>query len=258
MYHTKRRISSQAILLYIITMISLVLFELVGWSSELERLVSRAVIPLAERTAFQVRVVTAPLSSIAVAYRAQTNLEVLQQNHAVALAKLSQLEQLEKENEELRQLIENRHLDLSERIVVTPIASYTQPTLSAGAEQGVRTGQLVSSNGVLLGRVRSVSDRQAAVELLIQPSVENVIVQLETGEQGVLEGRGSFAVVTHLQQGTQVEAGMRITTLGQPGIPQGILVGVVGRTLTDPTAPFVTAQIDQLTSFYTAALVEVW
>jgi len=246
-------------LVYALTILAVFLMELVGWAEPIERQMGRLLTPLSERAAYSVRVALSPLGTLAHSYRSELELAELRVQHGAALAKLTELERVEQENVELRQLIQNRHLDLTERIVASAITSYVQPTISAGSEDGVRVGQLVGSNGVLLGRVRETSERQATVELLTAPNTEEqLLVVLESGLQGVIKGNGRFAVVTHLARTAQTQPGERVMTLGQPGVRAGILVGVVGQVVHSSTEPFTTVRLEQPESFYSVSIVEVW
>lgn len=231
----------------------------VGIVVPVERAIGRVVIPLAERSAYAVRVALSPLSVLAQSYRARSELEQLQKDHAIALSELSQLERVREENEALRRMLENRHLELKERSIAAPIVSYTQPTISAGTEQGVREGQLVSAGGVLLGTIDEVRDRQATVLLFTQPRrTEQVLVQTASGAEGILQGRGSYAVISHLSWLDPVVRGERVVTIGQPGIPAGELVGIVGQSVSDETEPFHSVRLEQLETFYKTPFVEVW
>lgn len=247
------------VLVYGLTILAVFLIELVGWAEPVERTLGRMLTPLSEQAAYSVRVVLSPLGAMAHSYRSEVELSELRVQHGAALAKLTELERVEAENVALRQLIQNRHIDLTERIVASAITSYVQPTISAGSEDGVRPGQLVGSNGVLLGRVRQVSERQSSVELLTSPNAEEqLLVVLESGSQGVIKGNGRFAVVTHVSRTAEIQLGERVITLGQPGVPAGVLVGVVGQLVHASTEPFTTVRLEQPQSFYSVSIVEVW
>jgi rod shape-determining protein MreC len=210
-----------------------------------------------EVTSF-VKFVEQPLYILNGMYSSSQELSQIKVMYAQSLAQLTELESLKKENQQLRQMIENRHLSLNERIVAAPIVSYGYPAISVGINQEVREGNLVLVADTLLGRVVKVSQEESRIELLSSKEAQPVLVQTQSGLQGIVQGTGRGIVLTQLPPDVTVNPGERVTTLGQPGIKSGILVGIISADQVQATSPIKTVPLDQLVSFYTTSLVEVW
>jgi cell shape-determining protein MreC len=181
----------------------------------------------------------------------------LKRSYAEALAKLSELETVKRENETLRALIEKEGSRVEKKLLAAPIISYSLTAIAKGSDAGVTEGALVYVGDTLVGRVTQVSQSQSLVTLFSHPESAQILVQTESGVQGLLVGTGKQLDVTQLPTQSTISVGERITTVGQPGIPPGQLVGVVAAVSQGQTAPMQTAIVDELTSFYTASLVEI-
>lgn len=234
------------------------LAERVGWSVAITGTIQKALIPFTSQVTSFVRFVEQPLYTLNSMYSSAQELSQIKILYAQSLAQLTDLEALKKENQQLRQMIENRHLSLNERIVAAPIVSYGYPAISVGSAQEVREGNLVLVADTLLGRVVEVGPEESRVELLSSKEAQPVLVQTQSGLQGIVQGTGRGIVLTQLPPDVTITVGDRVTTLGQPGIKSGILVGVISADQVQATSPIKTVPLDQLVSFYTTSLVEVW
>lgn len=175
---------------------------------------------------------------------------------AEAESQLVQLKGVEKENEQLRALLENRHLDLRERRISQTVASYAVPSLWLGKDTTIPEGSLVLYKNILLGKVARVHAGLGAVELLPDSDSFRVVVVVDGQISGVTHGDNGQLVIENLPPDAQVQPGQQVTTLGQPGVPPGLLIG-----LTAGGVEYISGQgrvmVDQLVSFYETPLVEV-
>jgi cell shape-determining protein MreC len=236
----------------------LLLVERVGWGSVLTTSLQTVLIPTASEVTSFTQFVEQPLYSLNHMYASAHELSAIKIKYAESLAQLTELDTLKKENQQLRQMIENRHLSLNERIVAAPVVSYGYPAIAVGSSQSVRQGSLVLVADTLLGRVVEVSAEESRIELLSSQESQPVLVQTESGLQGLVKGTGRGVVLTQLPPDSEVTAGERVSTLGQPGIKSGILIGVISADQVQATSPIKTVPLDQLVSFYTTSLVEIW
>lgn len=82
-------------------------------------------------------------------------LALMRQALGLELASINQLDALKTENEALRTalgLVKNEQLSDKSPLLAQPLASYAQPMINIGREDGVRPGMLVASlDGVWLG-----------------------------------------------------------------------------------------------------------
>lgn len=235
-----------------------VLAERVGWSKTMATSLQRVLVPFAKEVTSFVHFVEQPLYNLNGMYSSTQELAKVKVLYAQALSQLTELEELKQENQQLRQMIENRHLPLNQRIIAAPIVSYGYPAVSAGTAQSVRDGSLVIVADTLMGRVVEVGAEESRIELLSSREAQPVLVETESGLQGIVKGSGKNVVLTQLPPDAVTVAGERVKTLGQPGIKSGIFVGVISADQVQATAPIKTVPLDQLVSFYSTSLVEIW
>ncbi|MDP8969897.1 MAG: rod shape-determining protein MreC [Actinomycetota bacterium] len=152
------------------------------------------------------------------------------------------LADLRRQNEELRVLLGMRQrLDFDEttaaQVIARPPGSFEWTVLlDAGADQGLREGQPVINADGLVGKVTEVTSSNARVQLLSSPSASYVVRVAETGEDGLLRGRGTDPFQLEIiDPQVTVQPGAKVVTRAFQGtaIPDGIPVGVVQ----EPSAP---------------------
>ena len=235
--------------------ILLSILQQIGWAALVQATTHPVVLPIQQKTLGILRSIEAPIVSVPRWYRSQARLAELQVQYSSALARISDVERLERENEELRKLLSSN--TQVQRIIAAPIVSYSLPTIAAGSEAGVQEGQLVYSSGTVLGHVTKISPRSAQITLLSSKNAEPILAETDTGVQGIVKGTGTRIILTQVMTSDQLIPGSRITAVGQPGVPPGAFLGTVGQITSRSSEPVTTATVDQITSFYTAVLVEV-
>lgn len=173
-------------------------------------------------------------------------------------AELATLKGVEQENAQLRQLLENRHLELRERRVGRTIASYASPSIWLGKSTDVTIGSLVLHKGVLLGRVTEITGGVGTVELLAEPSHFSVMVRVGSDVRavGVTKAIAGTVRVTNVPPNVAIQAGERVVTVGQQGVQPDLLVGLTTGEI-EYTAGEGSVGVDQLVSFFETAAVEI-
>jgi len=186
----------------------------------------------------------------------QTTIRDLQQKYAQALVELAQLESLKKENKQLKELV--TVIDDSKQVrITTPLVSYAQPSIVGGIQEGIKQGSVVVWSGQLFGVVTEVGHGISRVSLLQDTSSPRVLVKTETGVQGILHGTGKVIELTHVPVTEQLKVEQRVLTIGQEGIPAGLLVGIISQVKIDPADPIQSALISQPMSFFEQDVVEI-
>lgn len=164
------------------------------------------------------------------------------------------LADLERENDELRRLVgmaeRYAFATSAARVIAQPPGAFRWSVLiDVGLEQGVVEGMAVVDAEGLAGRVVAASSDYARVQLAVSPNARYSVRIAETGQQGLLSGRGSRPMELRILEDpdTPVPAGAEIVTRAFQGtsIPDGIPVGTVqdtgaastGRTQLLPVTP---------------------
>ncbi len=246
---------SHKLLVWTVCIMCILLAQRVGWYLLLEKQVVRALQPFQAATLAFSNNVISPLEWIETKHASALEEVELKKTYAQALAQLSELERIKKENVALKALVGDLGSSKQKRKIAAPIISYSLTAISLGREDGINEGDRVYSSDTLLGRVSSVEAHQAFITLLSDTHSQPVLVQTQRGVQGILVGNNTRLELTQIPVQAVVEKGDRVTTVGQEGIPAGEFIGLVAQVNQTQTAPTQTASIDQLQSFYSAVVV---
>jgi rod shape-determining protein MreC len=188
----------------------------------------------------------------------------------------SQLEVLERENEELREIQGEWQIlqDLFNRVRQTPelrrqtanvIGYDTSPAVRSiiidkGSEDGIRVGMPVESPRGLIGRVFRTTQNSSQV-VLITDNASAIPVRLGTSRAtGSLKGRGASGdlIVDWIDLKYQLEVGEVVLTSGLGGdFPQDIVIGRVVQILRNESDLFQQAIVQPATDFDTLEIVLV-
>ena len=162
------------------------------------------------------------------------NAALQQQNEQLRAGQVSVAE-LQQENAELR-----KALGMRDRLALTTTAANviaSPPTsvertvmLDAGADQGLIPGMAVISGDGLVGKLTQVSRSNSIVELLTNPSAQYGVRIADSGESGLLTGRGANPFQLEvLDPEADIKQGAEVVTRLFRGtsIPGNVPVGVV-------------------------------
>ncbi|MCA9953857.1 MAG: rod shape-determining protein MreC [Ardenticatenaceae bacterium] len=188
----------------------------------------------------------------------------------------AQLEALERENEELREVQGEYQIlqDLFNRVRQTPelrrqtanvIGYDTSPAVRSiiidkGSEDGFRVGMPVESPRGLIGRIFRTTQNSSQV-VLITDNASAIPVRLGTSRAtGSLKGRGASGdlIVDWIDLKFQLEVGEVVLTSGLGGdFPQDIVIGRVVQVLRNESDLFQQAIVQPATDFDTLEIVLV-
>lgn len=161
-----------------------------------------------------------------------TNLEQVNQE---LLSQLSQLKEVVRENEFLRQQLglfdsEDNQLILAHIISQGPSNLERHFLIDQGSRHGVENGDVVISAGnLLVGQIIELSNSFSMVRLIIDSNSRiNALIQ-ETNVTGLVRSRqGVDLILDLLPQGRTVEKDEIVVTSGLAGIfPPGLLIGQI-------------------------------
>lgn len=146
---------------------------------------------------------------------------------------------LERENEELRRLLQLRQMTFPNAIPAEVLSGdmrgwFHFVVIDKGRRDGVVPSAAVAAETgrglVLVGRVHEVSEDNSKV-MLVTDAASAVSVEVErSGAIGLLEGRnGPGLMMTYISQQADVREGDRLFSAGLGGVfPRGVMVGEVG------------------------------
>lgn len=214
-------------------------------------------VPVMQWSSGVVHTMELPYFVLRQSFQNYTYVQDIELRYAEAVAQLSELESLKKENLELRQFIGKTNSAEANKELVAPILAYGQPYIGKGQRDGVHTGDLVLIAQILIGRVNEVSESQASVTLFSSVSSLPILVQTESGVTGVLVGNGSQVIIKEIPQDAHLQVGERVTTVGQAEVPTGLAVGRIQSVSSSAVNSSQFAVVDQVVSFYQSRVVEV-
>jgi len=172
-------------------------------------------------------------------------------------AELINLAHLKAENQDLRSLLKVKDSLEQTNLIVKPVYSPTQPLIAAGQMEGVKRGSLVFGHGVLLGIVSQVEPHLARVRLLNQDHHLVLLAKTKSGVTGLVQLIDGQLRLTEIPPNLKVMLNEPVITIGQPGIPGGLLIGLVAETGKMTAEPTYSVKLKQGISFYSEAIVQV-
>ncbi len=190
-------------------------------------------------------------------YQLARKVQDLELRLSQATANLGELDQLKKENQELRNLLNSSDRSLGRVVLTQPILSYAQPVIGLPKDEEIAIGAGVLVEGTLVGTVQEVKQDIAILTLLWQKNSTPVLATTEMGVQGLVIGDGRRVLLTEVQMDEELEVGQRVVTTGQKGIEKGLLIGIIRSLQSSTSDATKTAVIEQYVSFYEAQLVEI-
>jgi rod shape-determining protein MreC len=163
----------------------------------------------------------------------------LKQETQILQGKISRLSQYERENEELRKLLEFREKSKLGEILTDSVGAevagrnpsnwYRTLVIDRGKRDGLKRDMIVVSGEGLVGRISEVSFATSQVVLVLdEDSCVSASVE-RTKEHGIVQGQLSDTLkMKYLSGKTEVVQGDAIRSSGLGGIyPKGLLIGTV-------------------------------
>lgn len=219
---------------------------------------------------------TGVTDSVAGAWSSLLSLRTIQQE-AAALgvrnlqlqAEINTLKEVEKENEELRGLLDfaqtRPRLELrgaqivARRIGVESTNFFDSILIDLGREHGIEVGMPVVTAEGLVGRISSVNDATSTVLLLNDPASSASAILGASRLNGVVRGSTSGELVMDfLPQGQTFTLGEVVLTSGLGGrFPKGIVIGEIRAIETQANAVFQKAIVDPSVDFGSLELLLV-
>ncbi len=239
------------------TVTTLGLAEITGSAGVVQDYIRRSSAPAQLMTHQFIQTSQRPVMAFFQYWQSFTTIETLRKDYSLLQAQVVQLEQLQKENLQLREQLGIQPVPSSQKLLSAPIVSFPYRLVSVGSENEVEQGSLVLVNGTLVGRLSVVEKDYSRVELLSDQEAVALIGITNLGQRGIVRGMNRELVFTEVPQNSASKTGDRVMTAGEKGIKPGIFIGTLGVEKTQVTDAVKTFVIDQVQSFDTAVLVEI-
>ncbi len=186
------------------------------------------------------------------------------QNDPARVVALQRLEAVEKENDELRRLLDFRK-QLSFQVVACDVIArdgeagwWRTVRVNRGTKAGIETNDVAITSAGLVGTVMEVSPHSAEILLISDPGCRVAVRCLRTGDFGLMEGGGVTGrdgeldmllpaepgEMTFIPRESGIREGDKIVTSGLGGVfPEGLLVGYVTQVKPARSGLFLNARI---------------
>ena len=221
-------------------------------TAALERWSQPAVVKISQL----VTTATQPLVLVKKSFNSARRVQELEQEYSQSLVKISELEYLAAENQELRQLLQAQE-KITPVVIAAPVISHGQPSISVGQTDGVRAGQPILVAKMLVGLIKATSTHQSTVNLLFQNTTQPILAKTATGVEGLVIGDGKNILLTEIPKEAELVVGELVVTVGQEQIRSQLVVGRIQQLIDQPSAPIKQAILVQESSFYEASIAEV-
>ena len=199
------------------------------------------------------------------------NISRIRKENAILVDRISELQidearikELENENMLLKQ--ELGFFDRSEigslvpaRIIERDLNTYLDYIIvDKGESSGLKSGQAVVANGILVGQVKEVYDQNAKVVLITsKDSIIQAMLQ-DSRAKGILKGGIAGLFIDNIVSDTEYREGENIVTSGLGGkMREGLLIGRAGKIQSFSSGIFKSISVDPLAEFSKLELVFV-
>lgn len=184
-------------------------------------------------------------------------------------AEIETLREVEKENEQLRSLLnfaqtrprlELRGAQIVARVIGEESTNFSDTILiDLGTVHGIRIGMPVVTDQGLVGRISEVTENNAKVLLLTDPSSSASALLAESRLNGIVRGStGNKLIMDFIPQGPTFNLGETVLSSGLGGkFPKGLTIGVIESLESQPNAVFQTAVVRPAVDFGSLELVMV-
>jgi rod shape-determining protein MreC len=205
------------------------------WAGRLRAGLLDAIAPIAHGLSLPGRAVADWFSSVKdTAQLQRQNAELKSEIESLKL-RLTQLDELARENGEFRKLLgvqifdEGKHI--AARVIADPGGPYVRTVLiRAGKREGVRKGRAVVTAQGLVGRVTEVGEFTSRVMLITDVNSRVAVIIANNGERAIMTGANAdLPRLLHVARtGSIASKGDRVVTSGHDGIlPAGLPIGEV-------------------------------
>jgi len=134
-------------------------------------------------------------------------------------------------------------------------------TIDQGEEQGIVIGNpVIAADGILIGKISSVSNNTSVVQLLNDRSSKTASTILNSSRTlGLVEGTGGTLLdFRYIPQNVELAENDLVVTSGlENGVPSGLVIGMINNIETDPNEPFQTAVIEPIIDYRVYTMVTV-
>jgi len=176
-------------------------------------------------------------------------------------AENAQLKELKKENEVLKKEIgfvkENKEAKLIPSYVIGRTPDLRYLILDQGSRKGIKKGQAVISEGLLVGKIAEVNPLTSKVLLITNPISAVPAITQESRVSGLVKGEIGYGLIMEdLPKETPLVPGENVVTSAIGGdYPKGLLIGKIKETISSPADIFQSASLTPLLNFEKVELV---
>jgi rod shape-determining protein MreC len=172
--------------------------------------------------------------------------EQLRERHIKDIARLQQLNILQKENAQLRQLLgvqerSDYRMQLAEVIYVARDVFQRKVFIDKGSQAGIKAGQIVMDDNGIIGQVTRVYPWLSEVTLITDKDHAVPVQIMRSGLRAIMFGSGDTGDLSlrYMPVNADIREGDELVTSGIDGTyPPGIPVAMVTHIERDPAYPF--------------------
>lgn len=184
-------------------------------------------------------------------------IEYLKQRNRELIVEAAKVKSLTEENNSLKKQFAQTPQE-SQVLLPARVVSFSRYLiLNKGTQEGVKKGQMVISEDILVGRVLEVENHEAKITLPTDPEEKIIVVTTKNRTKGLLTG--SFSedlVLDQVLQADRIEVEEIIETAGGDGLEKGIPVAKIKTVGGKPSDIFQSARAEPLLDY--AKLTDVF
>lgn len=243
------------LLLFLISLL-LIFFEDLGWTKFVHATGERGTKPV-KLTFYRGRQKIISALSFLTFWRSGTQkIKYLEQRNLELLVEAQKSKALEEENNALRAQLQ---IPLPSSWKLEPAQTLGKTrylAIDKGDKAGIKIGQIVIFQNILIGKVVKVNPFESQIELPTDPDSKIPVRTLKTRAQGLLTGQfGEMISFEKVTQEERLELGDLVLTSGEGGYPKGLIIGKITKVEKKESEVFQKAEVEPSLNFDELELV---
>jgi len=123
-------------------------------------------------------------------------------------------------------------------------------SIDKGKKDGLKEGQIVLAENILVGKIKKTSATQSQVQLPINSQSIIPVVTGKTKARGILKGQfGTKIVLENVLQEEKLEENDSVLTSGGEGFPRGLLIGRIKKIIKKEAEIYQKAEVEPLLNY---------
>jgi rod shape-determining protein MreC len=222
--------------IWVFVCVGMIVFDSLGWFGPVRKGFELLVAPFERLSRNAIYISASPVRMLSYYRSGEARILDLQSRLAEKMVDQSKVDQLQLENEQLRQLLQApipKQWQLQPAVILGQ--THGQLVIKAGKNVGVKTGMTVVAKEVYVGQIVQVSETTSLV-LLTADSKSRVAAKISNKNlNGLVVNQNGKLILDQVLPGSSINPGEIVVTAGTDGVAPLLTIGRIDQVITQTT-----------------------